>query len=136
MASYLCRGLILLPMVLGCGSPRTFPVEGTVFFEDKKPAKELAGGWVLFESMDGKVSAQGEIDSEGNYRLTTTKPGDGAYPGEYRVAVRPRMPANPEGPQPPAVIDARFTDSTRSNLKATVETRANQIPLTVQRAKR
>ena len=54
----------------GCGS-KTYPVEGKVVWLDDKSATELAGGSVTFTSEEARTSAGGEIDAEGNFRLST-----------------------------------------------------------------
>jgi len=72
----------------GCGGearPNTIPVSGKVVWN----AQPLTKGTVAFVPTGTEQSfpASGEIDSKGNYRLTTFKAGDGVMPGEYRIAV-------------------------------------------------
>jgi hypothetical protein len=124
----------------GCsGANKPYPVQGRVFFEDGQPASEAAGGLVTFTSRELHVSAIGNIEPDGTYRLTMTNKNDGAIPGTYQVTV-----ANPELPeqgdrvrrQPSGekkIIDLRFADVTTSNLEVKVEAKSNDIPLTVKR---
>src|SRR5262245_42026551 len=122
--------------VVGCGGIKTYPVEGTVRFEDGKPAQELAGGFVNFEPQEGNVSAVGVIRADGTYRLTTLRPNDGAPAGKYRVAVTPPTPPDPDRPPPP-VMHPRFLEVSNSGLEFTVEKKKkNQIDIQVERAKR
>src|SRR5262249_8071101 len=115
------------------------PVQGRVFFEDGQPATEASGGLVTFTSRELHVSAIGNIEPDGTYRLTTTNKNDGAIPGTYQVTV-----ANPELPeqgdlvrlQPSGekkIIDLRFADVTTSDLEVKVEAKSNDIPLKVKR---
>lgn len=76
-------GLLLL---LGCGSrgPKTYPVTGEVVFED---GVILQGGLIEFSSAEQEMSATGRIGSDGTFRLTTAKDGDGAISGVHRAIV-------------------------------------------------
>src|SRR4051794_39512672 len=70
----------------GCGSggPAMGRVSGTV----KVDGQPLTKGTVTFVSTDGqRPNATGAIDSNGNYTLQTTEPGDGAVVGSYKVAI-------------------------------------------------
>jgi hypothetical protein len=116
----------------GCGGATTYPVGGTVEWKGGGPAKELAGGQVIFESADGKVSAVGTIREDGAYRLTTTKADDGAPAGDYKVLVTP-PPTNPEKPKPP-VLHADYQNLDKTKLRATVERKNNTIDFVVERA--
>src|SRR5262245_32183270 len=84
--------LALLLAAVGCGGPRTYPVEGRVVF--KEDGTPLRGGQVLFESVDASqtTSSSGIIDDDGYFRLSTFKPGDGAFAGDYRALVTPPFP--------------------------------------------
>jgi hypothetical protein len=117
----------------GCG-PRTYPVEGTVVFDDNRPATELAGGFVTFQPVDDKASAQGSIGPEGTFRLSTFRQGDGALPGPYRVVVSPPPPggASEAGP-PPLLLDPCFSDPNTSDIQVTVEPRKNQVTIPVRK---
>lgn len=65
------------------GSFSRYPVSGTVTIN----GQPLQGATLNFLSADGSRSAVGETDARGRYELTTFAPGDGAVPGEYRVAI-------------------------------------------------
>lgn len=71
-------------LVLGCsGKPPLGRVEGVVTL-DTKP---LAGVSVTFMPEGGGRPATGVSDDQGQYRLTTTSPDDGAMIGKHRVAL-------------------------------------------------
>src|SRR5437870_3173961 len=104
--------LLLVPLLLvatsGCGSGR-YRVSGTVTYEDGSPLEE---GTVAGEAtINGRpVAVQGNVQKNGSFVWGTERPGDGAFPGKYRVIVLPRALGDGERSQGmlPAV-DKRFT---------------------------
>jgi hypothetical protein len=82
---------VAVPLAAGCNGSAypTAPVQGRVTVDDKP----LFQGRVLFTPVakgdDRKAgrTALGKIDSEGNYRLTTYAPNDGAIVGEHWAIV-------------------------------------------------
>jgi len=79
--------LLVGSSLVGCGGksyPPTSPVTGVVTLD----GKPVEGANVSFVSNDTKVQpASGTTDKDGKYSLTTFRSGDGAMPGEYKVAV-------------------------------------------------
>src|SRR5262245_43187331 len=71
----------------GCSGSGPYPVEGTVVWEDGAPATEIANAIVIFDLPDKQTSARGNVQPDGSFRLTTTKPNDGALAGEYKVMI-------------------------------------------------
>jgi hypothetical protein len=124
---------VLVPGCGGGGGPKTYPVEGKVVFSDGTPAKELAGRIITFQPAEGDALPQGEIKEDATFRLRTNQPGDGAPPGKYRVAIGPNTSVLPRD-NPPLVIAKRYHDPKTSGLEATVESRATQVTLKVDRA--
>ena len=127
--------------VCGCGPghPTTYPVSGTVVFDDAAPL--TSGGFIGFESTpaDGlPVNARGVIRDDGTFVLSTFSDGDGAVAGRQRVLVRVHR-KRPEGAQfqedriPPPVIDRRFERYATSGLEFTVEEGRNEFTVVVQR---
>ena len=58
----LTAALLVVLSSAGCGGGRKlYPVEGMVVDEDGKPAVELAGGTVSFESVEDRSNASGQI---------------------------------------------------------------------------
>ncbi|MHB9081972.1 MAG: hypothetical protein ACYC3X_31290 [Pirellulaceae bacterium] len=77
-----------LLVCVGCGEKAgvsgTVPVTGLVMLD----GKPVAGASVTFSPTGkGGRAAVGTTDAEGRYTLTTMKPGDGAIPGSYNVAI-------------------------------------------------
>jgi hypothetical protein len=83
---------LLLFGAAGCG-PALYPAGGKVTYPDGKP---VTAGMVVFESkgQDRPVTARGEIQSDGSFRLSTHRPGDGVPPGKYRALVSPKYDPN------------------------------------------
>lgn len=124
--------LVLLLGAAGCG-PKLYPVRGTVTLADGKPVTE---GMVVFERKgeDRPVTARGEIQPDGSYRLGTHAPGDGAPPGPYRVLVAPKYDANAvDRPPAPPPFDPRYADFRTSGLEFEVKAGSNDFPITVKK---
>jgi hypothetical protein len=110
------------------------PVSGRVAYRGK-PLGNVA---VVFQSIDGKVSAIGTTDASGTFRLTTYSPDDGAPPGSYKVTVacggaareiEPGVLApTPDETAANSPIPPRYADPTRTDLTADVkETGTNRF---------
>jgi hypothetical protein len=125
----------MLTLAVGCSS-RTYPVKGTVVFEDDRPATSLAGGFVHFQSVEEEtVSAQGYIDEHACFVLTTFKKNDGAVPGKHRIIVTPPPFTISESgiPLRQTFLDPRYQRYETSNLEETVEPTSNDITLKLQK---
>jgi hypothetical protein len=70
----------------GCGSDRaaTFPVTGTVAFDDGQP---VPYGIVEFRNEQSGLSARASLDNSGRFELGTYAADDGAPAGKYRIIV-------------------------------------------------
>lgn len=122
-------------VVCGCGSARSHPVSGTVIFEDNKPARELAGGTVSFESVADKSNASGEIQADGTFRINSQAGGDGVPAGRYRVLVMPPEPDDPDR-RPPPLLDPRYQAYDTSGIEVSIEEKTTSLPIQVKRARR
>lgn len=69
----------------GCGEP-TYNVHGVVRQADGTP---LGGGQIELQHAERQLSAVGYIRPDGSFLIGTNELGDGAYAGEYRVAIKP-----------------------------------------------
>lgn len=148
---FMTAAAVVLVAFAGCGSNRnalpTYRAGGKVAFPDGTPLK---GGWVEFRSVNlpRQVTARGQIQSDGTFKLGTYKPGDGAVEGEHCALVMPppsRTKTNPDalrrskgglGSLAPAPgIDPRFGRFETSGLKFTVTSSAadNQFLIQVRR---
>ena len=133
--------LALVVVATGCGSGvSVYPVEGKVIYN----GKPMKGGGVIslvpLSNQEGKA-AGGEIDEEGNYKLTTYRPGDGSMAGEFRVVIMQVTEREPETTQdgqktaqalqavaPADRIPTVYSDPLSSPLRATVEAKSkNEI---------
>lgn len=141
-------------VVLGCGDDglgKRYPVSGTVTYQ----GKPLEVGAITFYPTSGPNQetrgASGAIKN-GSYTLSTIGGDDGAFPGDYAVAIAARAPdfstakANQEKvggsmrqddvakayAKASSAIPKKFENTATSNLKAKVEARSNTIdfPLT------
>ncbi|MFT7644270.1 MAG: hypothetical protein ACI9G1_006036 [Pirellulaceae bacterium] len=77
--------LTVLVAVTGC-SKSTYPVAGRVVLADGTP---VANAFLVFESVDQKISSKAMTDDTGKFILSTHHDGDGAYLGEYRALIIP-----------------------------------------------
>ncbi len=118
---------------IGCGDSRVVTVEGRLVWPDGSPARELAGYTVEAAVEGSKVTARGDIDKEGRFRLGTFKIGDGAEPGVLRVCVFPPPPLEGQ-PPPPVKLPARYAQPENSGLTITAERgKRNEVTLTIAR---
>lgn len=115
---------------VGCGGPSMYPVSGSI----KYKGEPVADARVLFTptgSGDAKP-ASGVTDAQGNFSLTTDKPGDGAMAGDYTVSVT-KTAESKEGDYsapPPPPFPEKYTNPTGSDLKASVKADGtNNFPL-------
>ena len=116
--------LLLLGFVVGCGGSGD-RVTGTVTFADGTP---LTVGKVMFTN--NSVTAFGNINAKGEFRMGTNKAGDGVPSGTYQVYITDaRVPAsftiqdedgNTSAPLVLA-IDPKFTTPARSGLTCEVK---------------
>ena len=81
-----CLTSLCLVLLVGCGESRvpTYPVSGTVVFEDGSPVRT---GTVELSSIDQELTATGKISDDGSFVLGTYKTDDGAPAGNHRVIV-------------------------------------------------
>lgn len=152
--------LVLLTIVAaGCGGgasfPKTYPVTGKVTVG----GKAVEGAMVTFQLDSGKENAIGTTDKNGEFTLSMFQPGDGAVPGQYRIAVSKLPPGatSAAGTPPPgqigsaelpadyapppdtskgggttgpkSEIPAKYGNDQTSGLRATVIAGPNNIPL-------
>lgn len=122
--------LSLVVIATGCSSNDipTYPVEGIVTLDDGTPVQT---GTVEFNSLDQNLTARGSIQSDGTFRLTTFKDGDGAVAGAHDAVVVQLISTedlslheHDHGP----TIDPKFAHYDSAGLRFTVHTdRTNSI---------
>ncbi len=130
---YFVRFGLLLPFWLaGCGQKLIYPVHGRIVDPQGNPVTGLKGGAVEFEALEGKSSANGSIEADGSFTLTTKTPADGAHVGKNRVLIQ-RPFISPERPVPP-VIEPKYEKFETSGLVIQVEPKNNEVELKVDLA--
>lgn len=139
MSRWLAILLISLLPSVGCGGGRTptYPASGKVAFADGKP---LQGGTVEFQSIsppntgETRVSARGNIQPDGTFKLSTFRQDDGAIAGDHRALITQPIPPgriNPYKPVP-LVINEKFQRYDTSGLTFTVTSDGpNEFAITV-----
>jgi len=136
--------LALAPLACGGGPrrPPVHPVQGRVT-HNGAPA---AGALVVFHPKDAladirAVRPNGEVDAEGNFRLSSFGRDDGAPAGDYLIAVTWAAPPKPaaagkvtglggegEAKETADRLGSRYANPNSSGLTATVKPGENQIP--------
>lgn len=77
-----------LSLMVGCKKdkhPPRYEVTGKITFKDGEAVRT---GVVEFIPRSGDLTANGNIQSDGTYSLSTINPGDGACVGDYTVVVK------------------------------------------------
>jgi hypothetical protein len=109
--------------------PARVPVSGTVLHK----GQPVAQATVIFEPVGNTPAAAGETDAAGRFQLTTFDTGDGAVPGEYKVAIRKvqlnrgdrseQASDDQVGPPPDEkwLLPAKYGYTNTSGLAATVQ---------------
>jgi hypothetical protein len=123
--------LVILPSA-GClsGQKPTYPVQGKLVWDDGSPAKELAGGMVIFQCDTEEMSAKSSIDQEGGFTLGTYTLTDGAVAGTHKVSIA--QPAAETGDyRPLEIVDRRYESMATTDLEVTVEPKRNDVVLKV-----
>jgi hypothetical protein len=121
--------VVALSFLAGCSSKRgleTAPVKGKITFK----GKPLPNGTVMFVPGEGPA-ATGEIDKDGNYRLTTYSTGDGAVLGNHKVSITALADigtALPEqrNPLPPSLVPDKYLSHETSGLTFEVKRGNNE----------
>jgi len=116
-------------VMVGCGKEpgdegKRVPVAGRVTFKDGRP---LPRGVVIFspDGAKGNPSShepRGEIDAQGNYKLSTTARLDGVRPGWYKVAIVAQEPYDERKSDwdPPWLINRTYGNREKSGLAVEV----------------
>jgi hypothetical protein len=140
--------IALIPAMTGCGSGRvaTYPVTGSVRFDDGEPVRF---GVIEFRPDSGGTSARAQLGRDGSFILGTYAVDDGAAEGSYRVIVVQHfnMPPRASRAQMPsehaehaanshanARVATEFTDYSASSLRANVQPHSeNEFDFVVKR---
>jgi hypothetical protein len=118
---------LVLALAAGCGSRPQSPiplseVKGTVNYK----GQPLAKGTISFMPVGGTNTASGEIEN-GVYSLSTFVKGDGAPPGDYKVAVSAWEKEPEMGVEGVPAIPRKYLDASQSLLTASISSEKSQI---------
>lgn len=117
-------GLTVL-VAVGCSDSQLVEATGTLTYR----GKPVANANILCQSSGG-ITATGATDEQGHFKdLSTSKPGDGVVPGEYKVAVTPQTAAPDETeaasydepPAPPFPTKYLTPDTSDLNITVTAD---------------
>jgi len=123
----------LLALAGGCNSGRQ-TVTGKVTYEDGAPV--TAGTVVAEATIDGKmVGIQGNIESDGTFRMGGATPGDGALPGSYRVMIIAPSLSDFEKGQGKKPAFGGYDSFEKSGITLEVKPGKNELPIKVQHPK-
>ena len=78
----------------------------------------LTGGTIHFSPIDPKTTlpGSGQIQSDGGFKVTTTKPDDGLTPGKYNVFIDPAVSADGSKKGAPSDIPLQYLAPTTSKV--------------------
>lgn len=126
----ICAAVCLL-LASGCAEDRGLvPVTGTVTLNGQQMpgAGDLTFVPVQVAAGFPTRPAKAEFTADGEYSAQSYKPGDGLYPGTYRVLVSCwEIPPTPEGPPGKSFIPTRYQSRADSNLEVVVDATADYV---------
>lgn len=122
--------LSLAAFALGCGEGQGFvPVSGKVTID----GEPVTNGYVRFFPASGRQSG-GSLNEQGEFSLSTYEPGDGAVPGEYRIAVVAQEPLG--GSRFRWYAPKHYANPATSELSESVEGATDSIQIELSWGKR
>jgi hypothetical protein len=125
--------LLFLTTTAGCGGTKAAPVDGKVKFKDGSDVSVLTNYEISFAPADGKTSAVGHILADGSFQLSTFSDGDGALPGQHRIAISPPLSPDPDKPPQKSKLSPKYADGSTSGLTADIKPGRNTVNLELER---
>lgn len=134
-----CLAITLLLSLAGCNSDRlpTYPVEGTIRFEDGSFPKF---GDIEFYSATHRINARGKINRDGSFTVGTYAPNDGAVEGKHEIIVIQisgtylTAKYNDEIKHDHgALVNTSYFDYRTSDLECNIERKSNPVELIVRK---
>jgi hypothetical protein len=136
-------GLLGLLLLVGCshsGLDGVYPCTGVVTLNGTPLAEASLTFYPDGDNPDARV-AGGATDEHGKYTVTTLKPGDGLFPGNYKVGVVKHEEYGPEGRyiineageqeftgrRIRNILPPQYEKPETSGLKATITKRRNTV---------
>ena len=121
-----CLSMGVLTALAGCGGaqgPVPVPAKGVVTYKGQ-PMPKLSVAFIP----DKGMLASGTTDDKGQFTLTTSKPGDGALVGTYKVAIShvsdeipPMQGLSGQEKPPESPIPLKYGDPATSGITTTVD---------------
>ncbi|MFM7149681.1 MAG: hypothetical protein ACKO23_07555 [Gemmataceae bacterium] len=130
-AGLACSGLLAL-CCSACkdNRPPVFPVEGKVVVAGKPAQRALITLHPVKEFPGETLRPIGQVDEQGNFKLTTFSKEDGAPEGEYKVSVVCYLASRSsprEDPVPVNVLPARYGNPETSQVRVQVKKGSNRL---------
>lgn len=123
-----CAMILTCLVVAGCGGQGFVPAGGKVTFDDGTP---VGGGGIAFQT--STFMADGQINADGTFTLSSLGPGDGLPPGTYKVTVG--WTENDANERTIYRVDPIFGDPDTTTLTAEVIKGKNQFEFVVTKPK-
>ncbi len=132
--------VLMASLLAGCGGetvnrPKVVAVTGVVLHDDKP----VEGATVMFVPQGHSNAAAGLTDANGEFKLQTFEPADGAVPGSYKITVRKVQISTQAGATDSSEVGAasetwllpkKYGDSNTTDLTAMIsETGENKLTL-------
>jgi hypothetical protein len=121
-------------MLSGCSSsnePRCYPVQGQVLLNNQPIAEAMIVFHPQTPHGENIPKPIAQSDANGNFRLTTLTPGDGAPAGDYIITVvlrEARQIGDELTRDGPNVLPPRYAKPETSDLRYTVVAGENTVP--------
>jgi len=129
--------LLVIAVLSASGCGPKLPDRGQVFgrvTHDGRPVASDPENYVeceiRFWPLEGRRPALGQLDADGNYRLSSFGQNDGAIPGKYIVtikAVKVHLPVGGNDGWLEWIVPEKYENQETSGLTATVEPGENEI---------
>ena len=119
--------LLICLVVAGCGKNKK--LTGKVTFTDGKPATT---GMVIFRT--DTFMANGEIKSDGTYKMSSERENDGIPPGDYQVYVSSIFKSSQGGGAalPVSLCDPKFENPDTSGLTCKIPAPGNKFDIVLE----
>lgn len=125
-----------LLVTAGCQEDRgLIPVYGTVTLSGESMPGPGDMTFVPVDPVEGYPlrPAKAEFGANGKYQAQSFQPGDGLYPGTYKVLVYCwEVPPTPDGPPAKSYIDTKYQNQQTSGLEVQVKPDAGKVVFNVE----
>ncbi len=119
----------------GCGdSGPSYPPPVLVGGKVVLNGQPLAGGTIHFVPADPKKALSGSslVQSDGSFKVTTTKPDDGLVPGKYTLFFDPPVAADGSKSAATVTIPEKYLSPATSRLGETIDKANSSLQITLK----